>query len=115
MASVLIARPQVLILDEPTRGMEYRLKHELMRFLDGYRREGNAVVLVSHDVETVAEYADRVVLMSEGRVVVDGPKREVLSRALFFSPQINRLMQGFERYGVPGDILTVDEALEMLG
>ncbi|MBE0479967.1 MAG: ABC transporter ATP-binding protein [Dehalococcoidia bacterium] len=115
MASVLIARPQVLILDEPTRGMEYRLKHELMRFLDGYRRKGNAVVLVSHDVETVAEYADRVVLMSEGRVVVDGPKRDVLSRALFFSPQINRLMQAFEKYGVPGDILTVEEALEMLG
>lgn len=114
VASVLVARPEVLILDEPTRGMEYRLKSELMRFLDGYSEKGNTVVLVTHDVETVAEYADRVILLSEGRVVVDGNKRDVLSRALFFSPQINRLVQAFERYGVPNNILTVDEALDIL-
>ncbi|MGB3128940.1 MAG: ABC transporter ATP-binding protein, partial [Dehalococcoidia bacterium] len=114
MASVLVARPRVLILDEPTRGMDYRLKSELMRFLNGYREKGNTVVLVTHDVETVAEYADRVVLLSEGGVVVDGNKRDVLSRALFFSPQINRLVQAFEKYGVPNNILTVDEALDIL-
>jgi energy-coupling factor transport system ATP-binding protein len=114
MASVLVARPRVLILDEPTRGMDYRLKSELMRFLNGYREKGNTVVLVTHDVETVAEHADRVVLLSEGRVVVDGNKRDVLSRALFFSPQINRLVQAFEKYGVPNNILTVDEALDIL-
>ena len=114
MASVLVARPRVLILDEPTRGMDYRLKSELMRFLNGYREKGNTVVLVTHDVETVAEHADRVVLLSEGGVVVDGNKRDVLSRALFFSPQINRLVQAFEKYGVPNNILTVDEALDIL-
>ena len=114
MASVMVARPEVLILDEPTRGMEHRLKSELMRLLEEYRRGGNTVVLVTHDVETVAEYADRVVLLSEGRVIVDGDKRDVLSRALFFSPQINRLVQAFEKYGVPNDILTVDEAMGIL-
>jgi len=114
MASVLVARPRVLILDEPTRGMDYRLKSELMRFLNGYREKGNTVVLVTHDVETVAEHADRVGLLSEGGVVVDGNKRDVLSRALFFSPQINRLVQAFEKYGVPNNILTVDEALDIL-
>ncbi|MGB2884655.1 MAG: energy-coupling factor transporter ATPase [Dehalococcoidia bacterium] len=114
MASVLVARPRVLILDEPTRGKDYRLKSELMRFLNGYREKGNTVVLVTHDVETVAEHADRVVLLSEGGVVVDGNKRDVLSRALFFSPQINRLVQAFEKYGVPNNILTVDEALDIL-
>jgi len=114
IASVLVARPKVLILDEPTRGMEYKLKSELMRFLRTYKANGGAVVLVTHDVETVAEYADRVVLLSEGRIVVDGNKRDVLSQALFFSPQINRLVQAFERYGVPNNILTVDEALDIL-
>jgi len=114
MASVLVASPEVLILDEPTRGLEYRLKSELMRFLDRYRGEGNTVVLVTHDVETVAEYADRVVLLSGGRVVVDGNRRDVLSRALFFSPQINRLVQAFEKYGVPNNIITVDEAVDIL-
>ena len=114
LASVLVAQPDVLILDEPTRGMEYRLKSELMRFLEEYRDRGNTVILVTHDVETVAEHADRVILLGEGRVVVDGSKRDVLSQALLFSPQVNRLVQAFEKYGVPGDILTADEALDLL-
>ena len=115
LASVMAAHPGILILDEPTRGMEYRLKRELMEFLGDYRRHGGGVILVTHDVETVAEHADRVVLLSEGRIVVCGSRREVLSGALLFSPQINRLVQAFEGYGVPGDILTADEVLEMLG
>lgn len=114
LASVIAVQPKILILDEPTRGMEYRLKSELMGFLDEYRRRGNTVILVSHDVETVAEYADRVVLLSEGKIVVDGNKHDVLSKALLFSPQINRLLQAFEKYGAPDNILTADEALEML-
>jgi energy-coupling factor transport system ATP-binding protein len=114
LASVLVARPEVLILDEPTRGLEYRLKSELMGFIERYRDEGNTVILVTHDVETVAEYADRVILLSEGRMVVDGNKHDVLSQALLFSPQINRLVQAFARYGVPSNILTVEEALEAL-
>ena len=114
LASVLAVQPEILVLDEPTRGMEYRLKGELMNFLREYAAQGKTVVLVTHDVETVAEYADRVILLGEGRVVVDGSKRDVLSRALLFSPQINRLVQAFARYGVPGDILTVDEVLHLL-
>jgi energy-coupling factor transporter ATP-binding protein EcfA2 len=114
LASVLAAGPRILILDEPTRGLEYRLKVELMRFLKDYCSRGNAVVLVSHDVEIVAEYAQRVILLSEGRVVVDGEKHEVLSQALLFSPQINRLAQPFARYGLSSRILTVSEALGAL-
>ena len=114
LASVLATKPKVLILDEPTRGMDYRLKSELMRFLDEYRTEGNTVILVTHDVEIVAEYADRVILLSEGKVIVDGEKHQVLSQALLFSPQINRLAQSFERYGVSSKILTVSEALDIL-
>ncbi len=114
LASVVAAGPRVLILDEPTRGMEYSLKTVLMCFLKEYRDRGNTIILVTHDVETVAEHADRVVLLSEGRIVVDGDRRQVLSKALLFSPQINRLVQAFEKYDVPGDILTADEALEIL-
>ncbi len=114
LASILVAQPQIIILDEPTRGMEYRLKAELMKFLDEYRRECRAVILVTQDVEMVAEFSDRVVLLSEGKIVVDGPKREVLSQALLFSPQINRLAQALKSYGVPGDILTADEMIEAL-
>jgi energy-coupling factor transport system ATP-binding protein len=114
LASVLVTQPEIVVLDEPTRGMDYRLKKELMAFLDDYRKSGNTVIVVTHDVETVAEYADRVILLSEGRVVVDGDKREVLSRALLFSPQINRLAQALQKYGVSGATLTVNEMVRQI-
>ncbi len=83
-------------------------------FLNDYRVQGNTVILISHDVETVAEHADRVILLGEGRVVVDSTTREALSNALLFSPQINRLAQFFHRFGLPPDILTVDEMMETI-
>jgi len=111
LASVLVTRPKIIILDEPTRGMDYALKRELIGFLTDYCKYGNTVVMVTHDVETVAECADRVILLSEGRVVVDGSKREVLSKALLFSPQINRLAQALSSFGVSDTTLTVDEMI----
>ncbi|HAG08171.1 MAG TPA: ABC transporter [Desulfotomaculum sp.] len=114
LASVLVAEPKVLILDEPTRGMDNALKTSLMQFLKEYRQQGHTVIVVTHDVEMAAAHAERIILLSEGKVVVDGHKKEVLSRALLFSPQINRVLQGFEKYGVPQDILTVEEALNLI-
>lgn len=114
LASVVAARPQILVLDEPTRGLEHRLKVRLLGFLDRYRSQGNIVLLISHDVEMIAEGVDRVIMLSEGSVVADGDKRQVLSQALLFSPQINRLLQGFESYGLPQDVLTVAEAAALL-
>lgn len=104
LASVLVAEPKVLILDEPTRGMDYGLKESLMQFLKEYRQRGNTVIVVTHDVEMAAAHAERIILLSEGKVVVDGHKKEVFSRVL----------QGFEKCGVPQNILTVEEALELL-
>jgi len=114
LASVLAAQPEILILDEPTRGMQQGLKDELMHLLKEYTAQGRTVILVSHDVETVAEYADRVILLSEGEIVVSGSKYEVLSRALLFCPQINRLVQSFAKQGIAGDILTVTELTRVL-
>jgi energy-coupling factor transport system ATP-binding protein len=114
LMSVVIAQPQVLILDEPTRGMESRLKQELMRFFRQYQAQGHTIIMVTHDVEMAAEFADRVILLSEGRIIVDDTRQNALSDGLFFSPQVNRLMQGFERFGFPGNILTVEEAIKLL-
>ena len=114
LASVLIGQPRILILDEPTRGLDYRLKQALMNLLDEYCRQGNTVILVSHDVEMVAEYAQRVVLLSEGEIVADGEKHAVLSKGPPFSPQINRLGQPFTKYGLPGQTLTVSELMDSL-
>lgn len=114
LASVLVTQPKIIVLDEPTRGMEYWLKKQLMDFLNEYRKQGNTIILVTHDVETVTEYADRVILFSEGRVVVDGDRRDVLSKALLFSPQINRLAQALGKYGVADTTLTVNEMVSQL-
>ena len=114
LASVLVTRPKIIILDEPTRGMDYALKLELIGFLTDYCKRGNSVIMVTHDVEIVAERADRVILLSEGRVVVDGSKREVLSKALLFSPQINRLAQALSSFGVSDTTLTVDEMISQI-
>jgi energy-coupling factor transporter ATP-binding protein EcfA2 len=115
LASVLADQPEIIVLDEPTRGMDYVLKKKLINYLDDYRRRGNTVIMVSHDVETIADCAQRVVLLSEGRVVVEGNKREVLAKALLFSPQINRLAQALSGYGVADTTLTVGEMLEQIG
>jgi len=112
LASVLVSEPEVLILDEPTRGMDYYLKQELISFL---REKSKTVIMITHDVETAAEFADRVVLLSEGNIISDGNKRDVLSKALLFSPQINRLVQPYAKNGIPDDTLTVEEILEVVG
>jgi energy-coupling factor transporter ATP-binding protein EcfA2 len=110
LASVMVASPKILLLDEPTRGMEYRRKRRLMSYLRDYHAMCGTGVLISHDMELIAqEPVERVVLMGEGRIVADGTRREILARSLHFSPQINRLVQPFESLGVPGDILTLEE------
>jgi len=112
LASVLVSEPEMLILDEPTRGMDYFLKKELISYL---KEKAKTVIMVTHDIETAAEFAERVVLVSEGNIISDGNKRDVLSKALLFSPQINRLVQPYAKYGIPDDTLTVDELLEVVG
>jgi energy-coupling factor transport system ATP-binding protein len=111
LASVLAARPKLLILDEPTRGLDPLLKQSLMEYLTEYQNTGGTIVLISHDLELIAQYGDRVVLMSEGAIIADGSKHEVLSKSLHFSPQINRLTQPLVKDGWPDDLLTVDEVI----
>lgn len=105
LASVLVAEPQILLLDEPTRGMDYRLKAELGEILRGVVREGTGVVLITHDVEFAAEYGDRVIMMSSGRVVSDGPKHQVLGQSFFYTTQMGKMCRGYAQ-----GVLTLAEA-----
>ncbi len=114
LASVLASSPQAVILDEPTRGLDGQLKANLMMYLKQYREQGGSILLISHDVELIAQYGERVVLMSEGSIIADGDKHTVLSNSLHFSPQINRLVQPFSSRGIPSDVLTADELLEVI-
>ncbi len=108
IAAMLVSDPAVILLDEPTRGLDYRNKRLLARFLRRKRAEGKAVSMATHDVELVATCAGRVVLMGEGEVVIDGPTREVLSESATFSTQVNKLFRGTSW-------LTVEDAIGGLG
>ena len=107
LAAILVVQPRIVLLDEPTRGMDYVNKAKLGANLRTLQAAGHIIVLVTHDVELVAACAERVVLLAEGEVVVDGSVREVLNESLLFSSQIGKL---FRRRAW----LTVEEALRGL-
>lgn len=92
LAVQLTATPRVLLLDEPTRGLDYRAKTELTRIVSGLASEGRAVVISTHDVEFVARTADRVVVMAEGDIVADGPTPEVIVASPVFAPQTAKIL-----------------------
>lgn len=94
LAAMLAGRPHLILLDEPTRGMDYETKRMLVENLRRRCDAGATVLLASHDVELAGACADRVLLLAEGRVVVEGPAREVLADTLTFSTQVNKLMGG---------------------
>jgi energy-coupling factor transporter ATP-binding protein EcfA2 len=104
LGAVTVTQPRLLLLDEPTRGMDYPAKRELVRLLREWQGEGAGVLLVTHDVELAAQAADRVVLLGQGGVIADGPPAEVLAGSPLFAPQVSRLFPGT-------GWLTVEDAL----
>ena len=91
LCSILVARPEALLLDEPTRGLDPSAKQDMRVFLQALRAEGKAILLVTHDVELVAGLADRVAIMEAGEIRDQGTPREVFSCSEVFCPQIASL------------------------
>ncbi|MEV2214705.1 ATP-binding cassette domain-containing protein [Streptomyces sp. NPDC050997] len=92
LAVVLAARPPLLLLDEPTRGLDYAAKARLVAVLRGLAAEGHAIVLATHDVELAAELAHRVVLLADGEVIADGPTADVVVASPSFAPQVAKIL-----------------------
>jgi energy-coupling factor transport system ATP-binding protein len=93
LSIVLSSNPSVLILDEPTRGLDYQAKQELTRILIEFARATNkCVVLATHDVELVAELATRVMFLADGDIVADGSTLDVLLSSPAFAPQVSKVM-----------------------
>ena len=103
LAAILVAGPQVLLLDEPTRGLDYEQKEALTGILTQLRSQGGSVLLATHDVELAARCADRVILLGDGEVIVDGPTRQVMTGSLVFASQVNKLYRD-ARYLVVEDV-----------
>lgn len=92
LAVILAARPALLLLDEPTRGLDYAAKARLVQLLGELAAEGHTILAATHDVELAAEIADRVVLMAGGRVVADDTSAGVLAHSTAYAPQVARVM-----------------------
>ncbi|WP_326599266.1 ABC transporter ATP-binding protein [Streptomyces sp. NBC_01803] len=92
LAVILTAAPPVLLLDEPTRGLDYAAKARLAGVLRELAAAGHCVVLATHDVELAAELAHRVVVLADGEVVADGPTAEVVVASPSFAPQVAKIL-----------------------
>jgi energy-coupling factor transporter ATP-binding protein EcfA2 len=108
IAAAAAGDPDLILLDEPTRGMDEPGKEMLERLASEWAGAGRSVVLATHDVELAARMASRVIILSEGQVVLDAPPRAALARSLTFSTQMNKV------FGDPR-VLTVEDALLALG
>jgi energy-coupling factor transporter ATP-binding protein EcfA2 len=102
LALQLRAAPGVILLDEPTRGLDYGAKRALAAVLDELAAEGRAIVVSTHDVEFAAAASDRVVAMAQGEIVADGPTSEVVVASPAFAPQVAKIL-------APLPYLTVDQ------
>ncbi|MFF7474878.1 ATP-binding cassette domain-containing protein [Streptomyces sp. NPDC008092] len=107
LAVVLTARPPLLLLDEPTRGLDYAAKARLVGVVRGLAADGHAIVLATHDVELAAELAHRVVLLAEGEVIADGPTDDIVVSSPSFAPQVTKIL-------APQRWLTVAQVREAL-
>ncbi|WP_422771477.1 ABC transporter ATP-binding protein [Plantactinospora sp. WMMC1484] len=92
LAIQLAVTPRVVLLDEPTRGLDYTAKAALVRTLNQLAIQGHAVVVATHDVEFATAAADRVVVMADGDIVTDGPAPTVLTASPTFAPQITKIL-----------------------
>jgi energy-coupling factor transport system ATP-binding protein len=97
----------VMLLDEPTRGLDYSAKQRFAGVLRELAAEGRAVMLATHDVEFVATAADRVVVLADGEVVADGDTADVLASSPAFAPQVTKVLS-------PQPWLTVAEVADAL-
>lgn len=120
LASILAWDPKIIILDEPTIGQDYQQKEKLQQFILQLNSQKKTVVVVTHDVEFVAECNPRVILMSEGKILVDGIAKKILTNAKILAqasivpPQITKVFLELTDFGFPKEIIDVHDATEFL-
>ncbi|HRC53132.1 MAG TPA: energy-coupling factor transporter ATPase [Bacillota bacterium] len=118
VAGILAMNPQVLVLDEPAAGLDPRGRRDILDNIERLHESGITVVLVSHNMEDVAYFCDRILVLNEGKLVGDGSPREVFTQGAFLEsiglkpPEVTLLMQKLRQkgWGVREDVLTVEEA-----
>jgi energy-coupling factor transport system ATP-binding protein len=121
IASILSMMPEVLIIDEPTTGQDPRGKREVMNIFKKLHSLGKTIIVITHDMNIVAEYAQRCIVMNEGEILIDGSTKEVfmrediLKKAHLKPPIITQLFKKLSsNYNIKPDVLTVEEAINVL-
>ncbi|ASS74433.1 hypothetical protein CIG75_05140 [Tumebacillus algifaecis] len=109
LATVLVQQPKLLLLDEPTRGLDSGQKENLGKWLHSYLLQGGTVLLITHDVEFAAEYADWVVLIDDGIVAAEGTPQQMLTRGMFYAPQVGRIFRGVAEH-----VVTLQDGIQLL-
>jgi energy-coupling factor transport system ATP-binding protein len=120
LAAVLAWDPKILILDEPTIGQDYQQKEKLRQFIMQMKTQGKTTIIVTHDVEFVAECNPRVVLMRDGKIVADGEAKKILTNtemlynAFIIPPQITQIFIQLRDLNLPQEVIDIYEAQEIL-
>lgn len=123
MAGVMAMDPDLLILDEPTAGLDPRGRNQILSFIRDYKeRSGKTVLIVSHSMDDVAECADEVIVVNDGKIAMQGSVREVFSRSEELSkmgltvPETTRIIERLraEGYDLPAGIFTVEQAAQAI-
>jgi energy-coupling factor transport system ATP-binding protein len=115
VASVLAMEPPVLVVDEPTTGLDKPGARGILDLLSRWNADGKTIIVITHDMALVAERVPRTIVVNEGRILADGPTREVLSdaallrQAFLRPPQVTRVAQRLSPFGISPKVMTVDE------
>jgi energy-coupling factor transport system ATP-binding protein len=118
VASIVAMRPQVLIFDEPLTGQDYKGRYELVNLAADLHRAGHTVIMISHDMELVARYTERTLVVGKGQLLLDSPTRDVfdhvslLRETYIEPPEIIRLAQELRVCGLPSGLLSIDQVEE---
>jgi energy-coupling factor transport system ATP-binding protein len=120
LAAILVWDPKHVVMDEPTIGQDYLQKDRLRQFIVQLNSQGKTVIIVTHDVEFVAECKPRILLLSKGRIIADGPAAKILTdenlvaQSSLVMPQISVVMRNLKDLGFPHDIIDAYTAREFI-
>ena len=120
VASVLAMSPPVIVVDEPTTGLDLQGSRGILDLLGRWNQDGRTIIVITHDIALVAERVPRTVIISGGKILADGATRDVLSnrdllhKAFLRPPQVTRVAQRLQEFGIPPNVMTVQELRDEL-
>lgn len=108
IGSILVTKPKILLLDEPTRGLDYNVKKKLGELLKQLNKEGTTIILVTHDMEFVSQFCRRFILMFNGRVMADGDHMAVMGNGIYFTTSSHKLVRQVDK-----SVFNIDQIVRM--